>query len=151
LPPYQASEHVSPGLKCNSRIKKETRFRGLALIEKLRSNILFSLRLLDVSLRLARMRRRVIQIFRPHHQLDIERAKVGDKTPNRFKGESMEIGLRREAIPLAHQASHQLAVVNLSLFFFPMHMWRRFKSIRILTQGARTSSHFCSKSLASDR
>jgi hypothetical protein len=38
----------------------------------------------------------------------------------------MEIGLRREAIPLAHQAGHQLAVVNLSLFFVPMHIVTAF-------------------------
>ncbi|HZF40350.1 MAG TPA: hypothetical protein VE715_16110 [Blastocatellia bacterium] len=34
----------------------------------------------------------------------------------------MEIGLRREAIPLAHQAVHQLAVIAFSLFFVPTHI-----------------------------
>jgi len=72
------------------------------------------------------MRWRVIQISRPHHQLDIERPEIGDESPNRFEGESMEIGLRREAISLAHQAGHQLAIVNLSLFFVPMHIVMAF-------------------------
>jgi hypothetical protein len=52
------------------------------------------------------MRRRVFQISRPHRQLNIERSEIGDEAANRFNDESVEIRLRREAIPLAHQASH---------------------------------------------
>jgi hypothetical protein len=38
----------------------------------------------------------------------------------------MEIRFRREAIPLAHQAGHQLAVIALSLFFVPVHIVTAF-------------------------
>jgi hypothetical protein len=38
----------------------------------------------------------------------------------------MEIGLRREAISLAHQAGHQLAVIALSRFFVPTHIVTAF-------------------------
>jgi hypothetical protein len=68
------------------------------------------------------MRRRAIHISRPHHQLDVKRPEINNEATNRFKGESMEIRFRREAIALAHQAGHQLAVIALSLFFVPMHI-----------------------------
>src|SRR5262249_15308804 len=67
------------------------------------------------------VRQRVLQISRAHHQLDIERANVTYEAANRFERESLEIRLRRKAIPLAHQAGHQLPVVALSLFFVLTH------------------------------
>jgi hypothetical protein len=70
---------------------------------------------------------RIIQISRPHRQFDIQRSEIGDKATNRFEGESMEIGFRREAIPLAYQAGHQLAVIALSLFFVTTHIVTAFK------------------------
>jgi hypothetical protein len=75
---------------------------------------------------IARMRRQAIQISRPHRQLDIDRSQIGYETTNRFEGESMKIRFRREAITLAHQAGHQLAVIALSLFFVPTHIVAAF-------------------------
>jgi len=76
--------------------------------------------------RRARMKRRVIQISGPHHQLNVERPEVGDEATNRFEGEGLKIRLRREAIPLAHQTGHQLAVIALSLFIVPTHIVTAF-------------------------
>jgi hypothetical protein len=68
------------------------------------------------------MKWRLIQISGPHHQLDIKRPEIDNEAANRLERENMEIRLRREAAPLAHQAGHQLAVIDLSLFFIPMHI-----------------------------
>jgi hypothetical protein len=72
------------------------------------------------------MRRRVIQISRSHRQLDIERSNVDNKAAHRFERERQEFGLRREAITLAHQAGHQLAVLIFSLYFVPTHIVMAF-------------------------
>jgi hypothetical protein len=63
-----------------------------------------------------------IQIPGPHPQLDIDRSKISDEATNRLEGECMKVRLRRETIPLAHEAGHQLAVIALSLFFVPIHI-----------------------------
>jgi len=98
-------------------LRKKTRTRIYSMTEKTPPAHSFDI---------ARMRRRAIQIPRPHRQLDIERSQIGDEATNRFEDESMKIGFRREAVTLAHQAGHQLAVIALSLFFVPTHIVAAF-------------------------
>src|SRR5215813_9160796 len=83
------------------------------------------------------MRRRVIQISRSHRQLNIERSDVNDEAAYRFEREFLEIRLRRKALPLAHQAGHQLAVIYFSLFFVPTHIGSGFESATVIQSGNR--------------
>ncbi|HEX2488608.1 MAG TPA: hypothetical protein VHR27_04345 [Blastocatellia bacterium] len=43
----------------------------------------------------------------------------------------MKIRFRREAITLAHQTGHQLAVIALSLFFVSTHIVAAFESATV--------------------